>query len=82
MFCNVKANGSVEFPVAPSAKAEGYQISYTDAAGKTLTSSASTATFTRKLGTGSFDVAVRAYAYAEDGKYYSEWVPAGTVTIQ
>lgn len=82
MFCNVKANGSVEFTVAPSAKAEGYQISYTDAAGKTLTSSASTATFTRKLGTGSFDVAVRAYAYAEDGKYYSEWVPAGTVTIQ
>ena len=82
MFCNVKSNGSVEFKVAPSAKAEGYQISYTNAAGTKLTSSSATAEFTRKLGTGSFKVAVRAFAYAEDGKYYSAWVDAGTVTIQ
>ena len=81
MFCEVKANGSVAFKVAPSAKAEGYQISY-DNGVEEKTSSAATAEFTRKLGTGSFTVKVRAYAYAEDGKYYSAWTPVGTVTIQ
>ena len=81
MTCDVKSNGSVAFAVAPSAKAEGYQISY-DNGTEVKTSSSATANFTRKLGTGSFAVAVRAYAYAEDGKYYSDWTPVGTVNVQ
>ena len=81
--CEVRPSGSVEFKVAKASNEDGYQLAYSNDGGQNWkTSSAFDTTFIRKLGTGSFQVKVRAFVETGYGRYYSAWYEAGTVTIQ
>lgn len=73
--------GSAIVEVTPTTPADGYQVEFTTADGTKKTTSGFSTKFTRNIGKGTFTVKVRAFKEVDDGRYYSGWVDAGTITL-